>query len=109
MPPMRSPSSPLSWSLACDVFASWWSKGCFVVIHESMVVRGGGKLRMQTRCPQEIQCYFRLKKFFKAVDASLSRVWSFGLKPLTDISCWMLSYALTHSEADLDFMGTTLM
>jgi hypothetical protein len=23
------------------------------------------------------------EKFFKAVDASLSRVWSFGLKPLT--------------------------
>jgi hypothetical protein len=26
---------------------------------------------------------FAVKKFFKAADASLSRVWSFGLKPLT--------------------------
>jgi hypothetical protein len=49
------------------------------------------------------------KKFFKAVDASLSRVWSFGLKPLTVNYWWMLSYALTHFEADLDFIGTTLM
>jgi hypothetical protein len=60
MLPVRSPSLPLSWFLVCDDAASWSSKSCFVVIHESMVVRGGGELRMQTRCPQEIQCDFRL-------------------------------------------------
>jgi hypothetical protein len=37
-----------------DDFASWRSKSCLVVIHESMVVRGGRELRMQTRDPQEI-------------------------------------------------------
>jgi hypothetical protein len=49
-----------------------------------------------------------VKKIFKAADASLLRVWSFGLKPLTEISRWMLSYALTHYEADRDFIGMTL-
>jgi hypothetical protein len=57
---VRSPSSPLSWFLVCNDFSSWRSKSCFVVIHKSMVVRGGGELRMQAICPQEIQCDFRL-------------------------------------------------
>jgi hypothetical protein len=60
MLPVRSLGSPLAWFLMCDDFASWRSKSCFVVIHESMVVRGGGELGMQTRCPQEIQFDFRL-------------------------------------------------
>jgi hypothetical protein len=60
MLPVRSPSSLLAWFLVGDDFASWRSKGCLVVIHESMVLRGGRELWMQTRGPQEIQCDFRL-------------------------------------------------
>jgi hypothetical protein len=49
------------------------------------------------------------EEILQSVDALLSRVWSFGLKPLTVSALWMLSYALAHSEADLDFMGTTFI
>jgi hypothetical protein len=60
MLPVMSPSSPLSWFLVGNDFASWQSKSCLVVIHEPMVVRGGRELWMQMRGPQEIQSDFRL-------------------------------------------------
>jgi hypothetical protein len=51
---VRSPSSPLSWFLMCDDFASWRSKSCLDVIHKPMIMCGGRELWMQTRCPKEI-------------------------------------------------------
>jgi hypothetical protein len=42
-----------------------------------------GVASMTVRRNQLIIDIIDVKKFFKAVDASLSRVWSFGLKPLT--------------------------
>jgi hypothetical protein len=60
MLPVRGPSLPLARFFVCNDFASWQSNTCFVVIYESMVVRGGRELWMQTRGPQEIQSDFRL-------------------------------------------------
>jgi hypothetical protein len=60
MLPVGSPSASLSLFLVCDDFASWRSKSCFVVIHETMKVSSGGKLRMQSRGSQEIQRDFCL-------------------------------------------------
>jgi hypothetical protein len=48
------------------------------------------------------------EKIFKAADALLSRVWSFGLNPLTVSPLWMVSYALTNSYAYRYFIGMTL-
>jgi hypothetical protein len=52
--------APFSWFLVCNDFASWWSKRCFVVIKEAMKVSCGGKLWVEYRGLQEIQCDFRL-------------------------------------------------
>jgi hypothetical protein len=49
---VRGTRSPLAWLFVCDDFASWWSKICFVVVHQPMIIRSGRKLRMQPRCPQ---------------------------------------------------------
>jgi hypothetical protein len=55
MLPVGSTSASLSWFLMCDYFASWRSKICYVVIHETMKVSSGGELMMQSRGTQEIQ------------------------------------------------------
>jgi hypothetical protein len=43
----------------------------------------GGAVVMAVRRHQLVIAIISSEKFFKAADASLSRVWSFGLKPLT--------------------------
>jgi hypothetical protein len=60
MLPVGSPSATLSWFFVCNDFASWWSKSCLVVIHETMEVRSGRELWMQSRGSQEILRDFRL-------------------------------------------------
>jgi hypothetical protein len=60
MLPVWSPSSPISWFIMCNDFATWWGKICFVVIYEPMEVRRGIELWMQSRGSQEIQRDFRL-------------------------------------------------
>jgi hypothetical protein len=86
-----------------------WGESGHKVFFESPNGAFRGVASMTVRRNQLISDIIGREKFFKAVDASLLRVWSFGLKPLT-VSYWcMLSYALTHSKAVLDFIGTTLM
>jgi hypothetical protein len=60
MLPVMSPSSPLSWLLVCDDFASSRIKSSLVVIHKPVVLGGGRELRMQPRRPKEIQRDFCL-------------------------------------------------
>jgi hypothetical protein len=81
---------------------------CHKVFFEGLDGAFRGIAAMAVRRHQLVIDIISGEKFFKAADASLSRVWSFGLKPLTVSSWWMVSYALTHYEADRDFMGMTL-
>jgi hypothetical protein len=48
---------------------------------------------------------FSVKKLFSADDASLSIVWSLGLKP-RDVNSWkMPPNDFNHSDVDLDFIA----
>jgi hypothetical protein len=85
-----------------------WGEPCHKVFFEGPDGAFRGVAAMALRQYQLVSDIMDGEKFLKAVDASLSRVWSFGLKPLTVSSWWTVSYALTHSEADRDFMGMTL-
>jgi hypothetical protein len=60
MLPVGSPSASLSWFFVRNYFASWRSKRCFVVIHETMEVRRGGELWVQSRGSKKIQRDLRL-------------------------------------------------
>jgi hypothetical protein len=60
MMPVGIPSASLSWFFVCDYFAYWRSKSCFDVIHQTMEVRRGRELWMQSRGSKKIQHDFRL-------------------------------------------------
>jgi hypothetical protein len=60
MLPVGRPHASVTWFLVSNDFASWRSKGCFVLIHEAVEVGGGRELRVKSRGSEEIQCDFRL-------------------------------------------------
>jgi hypothetical protein len=49
MLPVGSPSASLSWFFVCNYVASWRSKSCLIVIHETIKVSSDRELRMQSQ------------------------------------------------------------
>jgi hypothetical protein len=70
---------------------AWINSGdlCHKVFFECSDASFSGVASVKVGRYQLVLHVFGGEKFFKAADASLSRVWSFGLKPLAVSSSWI--------------------